>query len=960
MIPLYRKTIKMKRAVLSMMTAVAFAAAAEPIIVTQAQLYPTREQARGYLGRYPTQPLLVEPDLPADPNTDGVDPIGGWGKFPGQADYDYTMKLIKSYDLDGLATFAGRHPRTFLSGETCPTKDYVQLPIFIWGKELLKKKKGKLFEGIETVLKAPHNLKIGGKIVLASYSTSATVEQFAQIRKMVTDKFGDKFLFMVSPGYLYKPRYEMWETGTVSEKTLESMKAETRKWLRVADGIGIGGTSIVTKRVKSERVSMTEYVRIMYEVMTQVRAEPEFKGKLVFGSAFNGHMNAYMRGYNCLEDCTRTYRSTFELPIEFGCDVIMIPEWDEYNENTAIMPTLYSSWTMRRLTRYFVAKAKGRALTPIEGDDVSVPNLVVSYRKSLSPGEHLVVEVLNIPDGSRKGAVKVAVEITDEHDQVISRHGPDTLEEDKMCEARYDIDTAMLAVKTRAPRVRLTYEQNGRRVTVADGLHAIDLVPANCWNHNAVKQAIRDQLKPVRAELSLTNGCFTADFAAAEPIRYAMLCGNGCIQYIQGRKGSAVERFREGADANWAVFQISPVCVGRHELKGSKRYRLTVKGVPEAEWLYVNSVSQGETLELDDINSHATPPIFLRVPKSRLSGLKLVADYLELFKGEVPLDTAYERNAYSVGASIKSMQVTVARFPLQARYPSVADSKEISFSVPVDADRNSMVYHAQLVGMSGRVWYSRPFVVEKQGGDAEIRLWNGLTERAETISVPTARIPRLEYDFAPGRGNVIVPKCGERHWFGMLGGPYSSATLWNRGARTEGAVDKPCAEFLNTCDDSLPKRVQEADGSWALEFDGVDDFANIPLETWPTFGGATIEVEVMLAEGQQKHGTIWANMFGLFDLGVEPDGEMTLGFWSGEGAMSKKGGRLEPGRWTRLRLVNDCTKLTLTADGKQVVTFPIKMPNSNTMGVMLGGFPVRNLGFFKGRMRNLSVRHTAE
>ena len=38
----------------------------ETLFIVQTQLYPWREQARGYLMRYPNQPLLVEPDLPYD------------------------------------------------------------------------------------------------------------------------------------------------------------------------------------------------------------------------------------------------------------------------------------------------------------------------------------------------------------------------------------------------------------------------------------------------------------------------------------------------------------------------------------------------------------------------------------------------------------------------------------------------------------------------------------------------------------------------------------------------------------------------------------------------------------------------------------------------------------------------------------------------------------------------------
>ena len=55
----------------------------ETLFIVQTQLYPWREQARGYLMRYPNQPLLVEPDLPYDKGEEGIDHwIAGWGSFP--------------------------------------------------------------------------------------------------------------------------------------------------------------------------------------------------------------------------------------------------------------------------------------------------------------------------------------------------------------------------------------------------------------------------------------------------------------------------------------------------------------------------------------------------------------------------------------------------------------------------------------------------------------------------------------------------------------------------------------------------------------------------------------------------------------------------------------------------------------------------------------------------------------
>ena len=95
----------------------------ETLFIVQSQLYPWREQARGYLMRYPNQPLLVEPDLPYDEGEEGVDHwIAGWGSFPSQADYDRTASLVKDYGMDGLQIFWGRPAKSFLAAKNCPVK----------------------------------------------------------------------------------------------------------------------------------------------------------------------------------------------------------------------------------------------------------------------------------------------------------------------------------------------------------------------------------------------------------------------------------------------------------------------------------------------------------------------------------------------------------------------------------------------------------------------------------------------------------------------------------------------------------------------------------------------------------------------------------------------------------------------------------------------------------------------
>jgi len=120
-------------------------------------------------------------------------------------------------------------------------------------------------------------------------------------------------------------------------------------------------------------------------------------------------------------------------------------------------------------------------------------------------------------------------------------------------------------------------------------------------------------------------------------------------------------------------------------------------------------------------------------------------------------------------------------------------------------------------------------------------------------------------------------------------------------------------------------------------------------------------MEVMPALGGcGKSQSIWANWFGLYDLGIADDGRLRCGFWgwkSGEEAKWQYGPVLQEGAWTRLKVVNDCEKIEVFMDGISVLSFPIAMPASNTLAPILGGCHRDGLGFFKGKLRNLHISH---
>ena len=271
-----------------------------------------------------------------------------------------------------------------------------------------------------------------------------------------------------------------------------------------------------------------------------------------------------------------------------------------------------------------------------------------------------------------------------------------------------------------------------------------------------------------------------------------------------------------------------------------------------------------------------------------------------------------------------------------------------------------MLYHVQLVTMRGKVWHSRPFVTEeKPGGMSKMTVWDVMRDAAVEVSLPSSRVPHLEYDFSPVAGTVVLPRSGERHWMGMLGGPFTPATLWNRGSLTVGAIRSHSSFRRDPNRNSVPARQQEPDGSWSLVFDGVDDYAGFPWTVIPSFAGFTVEMDVFPERRDDgKPGSLLSCDLALRNLGLDAKGELVLNYVGMTRCDGHRTGlRLQPGKWSHVRLVCNGDSMRLSVNGETAGPFPVGLPGISTTPLTLGGSPKPDRGFFKGRIRNLSIDH---
>ena len=759
-------------------------------------------------------------------------------------------------------------------------------------------------------------------------------------------EFGDAFMFVCDVSKILNPD-EALENGRLSDETVARYKELVRSYLRVCDGVMVGDGFSIMRFDRDERVFFSSHYRQIVKLLKDVVSEPEFSGRKLLGlSAIITHQNPTVEFWTANEDGLRTITESLQIACEAEPDIILLPEWDEFNENSCVGPTLANGYSVKRILRYCRARLEKRSPTPVGGDDVSIPNLIVSYRRNVSPGERLGVDVLNVPDGARAGMLDVKVEILDAQGRLLFPYPSQHTDENELRHLRFPVDSASVSELTRAARVRVVWTKDGVSRSIDRGLHPISLAPANGWCKKEIHQPVRD-IAPVSSEcgVSLVDGRMIADIKCAEPIRYAFVCGNGQIQHVEGNGKSDCVRFRE--DVSNIVFAVSGISP---ELIDRRKFTYRMEGASSAEWLDRKGAHYGLSYGTDWI-SKIGDPYYVRIPRGDVENAVLKIDFGKVFQGEIPLAVAFRDGAYALGGA-KGVQFVVARFRRQPRYPSVANSENVKFDVPVDGDSPSMMYHVQVVTMSGKTWRSAPFVVEARSAPAAMKVKSAIDGGLRTVSIPETRIPRIEYDIAADAGTFMPVKDRFLHFATVLGGQYSAAVLWNRSSA--GGTDAPIGAWPDWAkvESSVPVRVMESNGDVSLRFDGKDDFVAFPWETVPQNSAYRISFDIYPDRLSEKIALFRSKS--LLNVSLE-DGMLHV-----QAAGVKKmatGLHLEEGRWQRVELAHGGDVFTVNVDGKTFST-PAKLP-STFMSPVSFGAPLRGSKDkpFCGRIRNLVFDH---
>ena len=915
-----------------------------------------------YIHHWIDRPLLVDPSLDADTDTTGYAfPYNTFrDKKPSPSlmsltAYVQMQKTVLKYGLDGLAFFPGTFKRSLFYNYTKQSdqRGFQLLSEFIPGTQELTKS-----EILTMALANPASFKINGKVVITSYVTdSQTIEYVQDEIARLKKQYGDTFVFLPSITYFggKTPQYWMdkFHHNTVTLVDIKMIKDGLRGWLRATDGLYCA--SAAAFKTQDRIFDQSFYQDFVIRLMKSVLAEPEFKQKLFGLSAVVGHENNTRVGYTLSSDGTKTLRSSFEAAMAAQPELINIPEWDEQNENTSLRPTVYNGYSSMRIMRYYTSKLRGTKLAPLPGDDTVIPDLIISYRKTLAIGEKLEIELLNVPDSDKNNSYSARLILEDINGKPVYSSPLLTFASDQMKGHTLLIPSESLA-ENEVVCPKLEIESDGHKSTFKDGLHYIRLCTSN-WDYKWVKQSLRDLLKPTEVTFNVgppdANGKRTvgASFTALEPLQHIEVLDNDDVSYSY----SADNAWHD--NANQVILRLSWEAIRDVDVQG----KITLQGAT-ARWLmpqhnFFSPNLKGETLLFE--NTLATKRrrrILIAIPRSEINTAALNIDLPGIYQGTVSVKNLIEKSIFGIPGP-EGFNLVINHYLSQDRIPPIVNAKSVRFSIPIMPRTPDSVLHLQAIGKSGRIYRSKPIVLHSSDAKALISVYSKTAEHTVHLNINSNRVPDIRYQFNPSHGSVLMTDAGQPYW-GILGGYFSQVT--GRGGGNAGD-DTPFLAGKNLPKDitkTAPEWVKTDTDEYALQFDGKGNYISLPQGVIPRWSGFVIQMSIKpdSVDGSQLLIANRSRSTGSISVYLVKGVLMVryYGQYSGGSPLLNTGLQLTANKWADITIRYDQEKLTFLVNGKPGKSFSVTGPGVYDTASVVGGF---GNDWFKGQIKSLRIQH---
>lgn len=873
------------------------------------------------------------------------------------ASYARILEEVVGYDIDGLAFFPETRGRMdmFEMHEQAGIPGPGLLPEFLpaYRENHLDMKT----QALELALKSPHAPRIDGKLLITSYAAeSFTPAQWAEVLATLRRRVGDSFIFLPTMTNVVALRAPYNAGEPISRARMEAVKAYLRSYLDVCDGIYFNYPPAL--RNLDRTFDDAFYRDLFIPVFKSVLNEPKYRGKYLGLSAYRAHMSPD-RGNSLHEDFTRTLRGSFEAAMDAQPEVIILPEWDEFNENTCFRPTVYSSTSSQRILRYYMSRIRGTDPSPMPDDDVTVPNLILSARKAVTLGEEIIVELLNVPDGTESAPYSAELQLLDERGQIVRVFDPVTFDAAQLQEHRLRIASETIPDVRAVTPVLTIHGYKGAEHVYDEGFHHVQIRATWNWDHLTVKQPLRDLLRPVSVQFTWEDHAEDRDadssrvivgaINAPEDLALVEVLGDDDEIYAVDVND---EFFR--ASEEHERFLIEYRSLNTVELEGSLtvhnasvwwRTHEAVLHQPDA-----SASHSGNRFNFKGVASEHRRWIYVAIPKGDLEAAEFVFDF-DKAQFTVTAREVLQRQMIAQGFE-SGLHITLYPYRRQLDMPYHLNQRQALFRVRVWPEIATEQYHLRATTISGKTYRSRPLLLPRATNEGNLTL-RILSEQQRPLDVAVAasRVPVLRYEFAPDRGAVLLTNAGRPFW-ATLGGFTNTTT--GRGAGN-GLFQ---GRYPDNVHRSAPAWV-EIDDEPCLQFDGVGTYLELPREALPWRGAFTMIFDIMPTSSADQ-GILINRVVGSqqgLALSIR-EGKLHGTFRAGDWKLHSWSTDLPvpPDVWSTITVRYDFEQMTLAVNDRKA-TFPLSLPASNIGFTIIGEGAGGN--WLSGSLRRLRIVHNA-
>jgi len=896
---------------------------------------------RQYYHKWNDRPLLVNRAYRVP--FDGITPLPSYRKI---------LEQVRRYDIDGLAFFPETKDRmsVFELHEQAGVEGVQLLPEFLPfdGPEAVKNK----VAIVRRALASPHTPRIDGKLLITSYHAEGlSPREWDAILDQVRDEVGDTFMFLPTLVNVVKLRGPFNAGEPISRAEFAAEQQYLRDYLEVSDGIYFNYPAAFRQRDRTFDEAF--YRELFIPVFKSVLAEPAYRDKLLGLSAYRSHM-APDRGNSLHEDATRTLRHSFEAAMDAEPDVLILPEWDEFNENTCWRPTISGSFTSQRIVRYYMSQIRDIAPTPVPGDDPSVPNLVMSNRKFAILGEQVVFELLHVPDAATPQPYRARLTLHDERGDVVHRFEPVAFDGDRLQEQRYAVATEDFADARALRPVVTVLGYRGRPERVYDGFQATQLRATWNWDDLFIKQPLRDLYEPDKAELAWSRDEDSALQLAGhvvgdEPLALVEVVADDRVVFAvdPDDEFDRNDPGRVRLKIDYRAMHPTPIR-GHFRLEGAS-----------GEWFDHGSIlhqprHQAE-FRADGVLFNGTASthdrwVYVTLPRADIDAATL---RITLGAHEVALPVREVIEQQMVGRALPGgLHVTVYPYHHQLDIPTHLNQRQASFTTRVRPGLGTEQYHLRVTTVDGHTYRSAPRLVPGSASEQTqaIRVYSDRRQGPVDLAVAADRVPTIDYDFAPGRGAVLLSEAGRPFWAGLGG--------FTRSTTGQGVLNGLYRRnYPEDVDRSAPRWVTGDGDETQLVFNGAGTFLELPRDTLPRRAAYTLAFEINPARGDDMvllENRTLNRPRGLV-LSIE-DGRLLATYnvldWSVKRIETSL--KVPAGEWSAVQVEHDLDQLTLTVNGERQA-FPLDQPAENVAFTVIGHAVTGPS--FAGKLRGLSITH---